>query len=242
MTPETPETPDPQNTPGTEPVEADGYTGHVEPGGPADVRELTALTIRKMAVSAMHNNVYLLTCVASGEQLLIDAADDPDRILELVAVGGGGLGTIVTTHQHWDHVRALAAVVTATGATTVAGADDAASLPAPVDVRVAQGDAVTFGAITLQVLHLAGHTPGGIALAYADPHGHCHLFTGDSLFPGGVGNTKNEGQHFDTLIDDVTQRVFAVYDDDTWFYPGHGDDSTLGAERPHLEQWRSRGW
>ncbi|MEP7333076.1 MAG: MBL fold metallo-hydrolase [Terracoccus sp.] len=206
------------------------------------MRELPALTIRKMAVSAMHNNVYLLSCVASGEQLLIDAADEPDRILELVAVGGSGLATIVTTHQHWDHVRALTQVVAATGATTVAGADDAEALPAPVDVRVDQGDAVRFGAITLQVVHLRGHTPGGIALAYADPHGRSHLFTGDSLFPGGVGNTKNEGQHFETLIDDVTKRVFAVYDDDTWFYPGHGDDSTLGTERPQLDEWRRRGW
>ncbi|OFE17667.1 Zn-dependent hydrolase [Humibacillus sp. DSM 29435] len=206
------------------------------------MRELPALTIRKMAVSAMHNNVYLLSCVASGEQLLIDAADEADRILELMAVGGTGLGTVVTTHEHWDHVRALAQVVATTGATTVAGTDDAEALPVPVDVRVGQGDTVTFGAITLEVVHLRGHTPGGIALAYTDPHGHCHLFTGDSLFPGGVGNTKNEGQHFDTLIDDVTQRVFGVYDDDTWFYPGHGDDSTLGAERPHLDEWRRRGW
>ncbi|MEO6999220.1 MAG: MBL fold metallo-hydrolase [Terracoccus sp.] len=239
MTPKTPKTP---KTSGPGPADGNGYTGHVEPGGGVDVRELPAVTIRKMAVSAMHNNVYLLTCVVSGEQLLIDAADEPDRILELVAAGGRGLGTIVTTHQHWDHVRALAAVVAATGATTVAGADDAEALPAPVDVLVGQGDAVTFGAITLRVVHLRGHTPGGLALAYDDPDGHTHLFTGDSLFPGGVGNTKNEGQHFGTLIDDVTQRVFEVYDDDTWFYPGHGDDSTIGAERPHLDAWRSRGW
>ncbi len=239
MTPETPHAP---NTNGTVQADGAGYTGHVVPGGAPDVRELPALTIRKMAVSAMHNNVYLLSCVASGEQLLIDAADEPDRILELVAVGGSGLRTVVTTHQHWDHVRALEHVVAATGATTVAGADDAEALPSPVDVRVGQGDTVTFGAITLEVVHLRGHTPGGIALAYADPHGHRHLFTGDSLFPGGVGNTQNEGQQFDTLIDDVTQRVFGVFDDDTWFYPGHGDDSTLGAERPHLDEWRSRGW
>lgn len=242
MTPETPETTNARQTAGTAPAQGAGYTGDVEPGGRVDVRVLPALTIRKMAVSAMHNNVYLLTCTASGEQLLIDAADEPDRILELVAAGGSGLGTIVTTHQHWDHVRALEKVVAATGATTVAGADDADALPAPVDVRVGQGDEVTFGAITLRVVHLRGHTPGGVALAYDDPDGHTHLFTGDALFPGGVGNTKNAGQHFDTLIDDVTQRVFAVYDDDTWFYPGHGGDSTLGAERPHLDEWRRRGW
>jgi len=119
------------------------------------------------------------------------------------------------------------------------------SLPVTVDVRVGQGDTVTVGDVTLDVVHLRGHTPGSIALAYADrddPDGHTHLFTGDSLFPGGIGNTKNPGQSFDSLIEDVTTRVFDVYDDDTWFYPGHGDDSTLGAERPHLGEWRARGW
>ena len=248
MTPKTPKTPKTPNASGAENTPkahgpgAEPYTGHVEPGRGIAVRELPELVIRKMAVSAMHNNVYLLTCVSTGEQLLIDAADDPTRILELVAAGGGGLGIIVTTHQHWDHVRALAAVAEATGATTVAGHDDADALPVPIDVGVAHGEEITFGAITLQVAHLRGHTPGGIALAYADPHGHTHLFTGDSLFPGGVGNTTNEGQHFEQLIDDVTHRVFDVYDDNTWFYPGHGDDSTLGRERPQLDEWRRRGW
>lgn len=218
------------------------YTGDVEPGGPADVRELTDLTIRKLAVSEMHNNVYLLTCRATGEQLLVDAADDAQRILALVEEGGGPLREVVTTHQHWDHTRALADVVAATGATAVAGDEDADALPVPVDARVGQGARVRFGDIILEVIHLRGHTPGSIALAYDDPHGHAHLWTGDSLFPGGVGNTRNPGQSFDSLIADVTTRVFDVFDDDTWFYPGHGADSTLGRERPHLREWRERGW
>lgn len=222
---------------------AGDYTGHVEPGGPAAVRELPALTIRKLSVSDFDNNVYLLTCRATGEQLLIDAADDAARILDEVgAAGNGRLATVVTTHQHWDHVRALDKVVAATGATTVAGAADADALPVPVDRRVGQGDTVRCGDVSLDVVHLRGHTPGSIALAYANPDGATHLFTGDSLFPGGIGNTKNPGQSFDSLIADVTTRVFDVYDDDTWFYPGHGDDSTLGAERPHLPEWRGRGW
>jgi glyoxylase-like metal-dependent hydrolase (beta-lactamase superfamily II) len=190
----------------------------------------------------MHNNVYLLTCRTTGTQLLIDAADEPDRIMELIESGGTGLETIVTTHQHWDHVRALPQIVERTGARTVAGVVDADALPAPVDVRVAQGDTVTVGEVALDVIHLRGHTPGGIALAYDDPAGHTHLFTGDSLFPGGVGGTNHEGQSFAQLIEDVTTRVFDVYGDDTWFYPGHGDDSTLGAQRPHLPEWRARGW
>lgn len=218
------------------------YTGEVRPGGPADVRELPDLTIRKLCVSAMHNNVYLLTCRVSGEQLLVDAADEPARVLELVRAGGPSLGWVATTHQHWDHVRALAEVVAATSARTVAGADDADVLPAPVDVRVSHGDTVRFGHVTLDVIGLRGHTPGGIALAYRDPGGPVHLWTGDSLFPGGVGNTRDEGQSFESLYRDVTARIFDVYDDDTWFYPGHGADSTLGAERPHLQEWRRRGW
>jgi glyoxylase-like metal-dependent hydrolase (beta-lactamase superfamily II) len=219
------------------------YTGDVVPGGPADVRELAELTIHKLAVSTMHNNVYLLTCRRTGEQLLVDAADDAPTILDLVrGSGNAGLATVVTTHQHWDHTRALADIVAATGARTVAGAEDSAALPAPVDVPVGQGDRVIVGEVTLDVIHLRGHTPGSIALAYADPTGHTHLWTGDSLFPGGVGNTKNPGQSFDSLIEDVTTRVFDVYADDTWFYPGHGADSTLGRERPHLSEWRERRW
>ncbi|MCT1619348.1 MBL fold metallo-hydrolase [Janibacter hoylei] len=220
----------------------DAYDPEVAPGGPWATRELTHLTIRKMAVSEMHNNVYLLTCRASGAQLLIDAADEGDRIRDLVAAGGSGLAQIVTTHQHWDHVRALEETAAAFSSTTQAGEDDADALPLAPDVRLQHGDTVTFGDITLDVIHLRGHTPGSVALAYDDPEGHVHLFTGDSLFPGGVGNTKNPGQSFESLYADVTERVFDVYDDATWVYPGHGSDTTLGAERPHLAEWRERGW
>ena len=221
------------------------YAGDVSPGGPADVRELPRLTLRKCSVSSLDNNAYLLTCRATGAQLLVDAADDATRLLDLVEEGGGGLDVVVTTHQHWDHVRALEDVVTATGACTAAGAGDADALPVPVDHRLSHGDTVRFGEVTLDVVALRGHTPGSVALAYRDPkdqHGRTHLFTGDSLFPGGVGNTKNPGQSFDSLFRDVTERVFDVYDDDTWVYPGHGKDTTLGAERPHLDEWRARGW
>lgn len=218
------------------------YTGDVSPGGPTDVRELEHLVIRKVAVSEMSNNAYLLTCRTSGEQLLIDAADDTARLTALVREGTGSLEHLVTTHQHWDHVRALRELVDAFHPRTYAGRDDADALPVRPDVRLAQGDRVTVGECQLDVIHLRGHTPGSVALAYADPTGHTHLFTGDSLFPGGIGNTKNPGQSFDSLIDDVTTRVFDVFDDDTWVYPGHGGDTTLGVERPHLAEWRERGW
>ena len=218
------------------------YDDGATPSARGSETVLDLLTIRKVSVSEMDNNAYLLRCRTTGAQLLVDAADEAQRLLELVAEGDGPLETVVTTHQHWDHHRALAEVVRATGATTVCGADDASGMPLPPDRTVGQGDQVRVGEVVLDVIHLRGHTPGSIALAYDDPHGHTHLFTGDSLFPGGVGNTGNPGQSFDSLIEDVTTRVFDVYDDDTHVYPGHGADTTLGAERPHLQEWRERGW
>ncbi len=215
------------------------YTGEVTVGGNADVRELPHLVVTKLAVGPMSNNVYLLRCRDTGEQLMIDAAYDDDRLLELV--GDAGLATVVTTHRHADHVQALPDVVEATGATTVAGAADADALPVPVEVRVGDGDSVSVGSCALSVIHLVGHTPGSIALRYDDPDGPSHLFTGDSLFPGGVGKTGSP-QDFASLIDDVERKVFDALPDETWFYPGHGNDSTLGAERPHLGEWRARGW
>jgi glyoxylase-like metal-dependent hydrolase (beta-lactamase superfamily II) len=224
------------------------YTGDVVPGGPSDRRDLPLLTIRKASVGTMSNNVYLLTCSRTGAQLLIDAAADPPRIMSLVREGGDRLDVIVTTHQHWDHHQALAQVVESASAlpgepvTTAAGAADADALPVIPDIRLSHGDTVEFGDISLHVIHLRGHTPGSVALAYDDPRGHTHLWTGDSLFPGGVGNVEKDPERFASLLGDVQARIFDVYDDDTWVYPGHGADTTLGAERPHVQQWRERGW
>jgi glyoxylase-like metal-dependent hydrolase (beta-lactamase superfamily II) len=217
------------------------YTGDVEAGGPADVRELPGLTISKIAVSEMANNAYLLRDPGTGEALLVDAAADPDTLLRFL--DGADVRTVVTTHGHWDHHRALPEVVEATGATTVAHPADAGDLPVPVQRLVEHGDTVTVGGQTLEVVHLRGHTPGSIALVWRGGEGAgTHVFTGDSLFPGGVGNTQQDPQRFASLIDDVEERIFAVLPDDTWVYPGHGKDTTLGAERPHLGEWRERGW
>ncbi|MDT0277820.1 MBL fold metallo-hydrolase [Blastococcus goldschmidtiae] len=214
------------------------YTGDVEVGGAPDVRELPGLTIRKLAVSEMANNAYLLTCTATGEALLIDAAAEPEALLALV--GDAPLRTVVTTHGHWDHHRALPEVVAATGAVTVAHPADAADLPVPVERPVEHGDTVPVGDQVLEVVHLRGHTPGSIALVWRG--GGTHVFTGDSLFPGGVGNTQKDAARFTSLIDDVEQRLFGTLPDETWVYPGHGGDTTLGAERPSLPEWRARGW
>ena len=218
-------------------------TGDVAPGDPAQVRRLQRLTIRKIAVGEMYNNVYLLTCTATGEQLLIDAAAEAERVLALVAEGGDGLAHLVTTHRHHDHVGALAEVARETGAETYAGEDDAAALPELPDHSLRHGDTVTVGEVDLQVLHVRGHTPGSVVLVHTEPDGSAHVFTGDTLFPGGVGATdRYDYQDFGTLFTDVTERIFATLDDRAWVYPGHGGDTTLGAERPHLEQWRERGW
>ncbi|MFD5827785.1 MBL fold metallo-hydrolase [Lentzea sp. NPDC060358] len=221
----------------------ENYTGHVDPEGPAARRTLDALTITKISVGPMDNNAYLLVCRSTNEALLIDAANDAERLTDLLTdvPNPPDLRTIVTTHQHGDHWQALEAVATARGAKTAAHELDAAVLPVQPDVLVDHGDTLEVGEVTLSIIHLRGHTPGSIAVVYDDPAGHPHLFTGDSLFPGGVGKTTS-ADNFASLINDVEDRLFAVLPDDTWFYPGHGDDSTLGKERPSLAEWRSRGW
>lgn len=215
------------------------YTGKTHAGGPAQVHELGLLTISKLAVGPMDNNAYLLRCRNTGEQLLIDAAAEPDRILDLV--GGDGLATIVTTHAHPDHWGALAAVRAATGAVSIAHEIDAGHLGGLVDRTVTDGDTVAVGECQLQVMHLVGHTPGSIALLYDDPMGQPHLFTGDCLFPGGIGKTWRP-EDFDTLYAGVRERIFEALPDETWVYPGHGNDTTVGTERPSLAEWESRRW
>jgi glyoxylase-like metal-dependent hydrolase (beta-lactamase superfamily II) len=216
-----------------------GYSGKVIPGGPPAVRELDALSITKLSVGPMDNNAYLLECRATGELCLVDAAAEAPRLLALV--DGRPLARVVTTHRHRDHWQALAEVVAATGATTAAGREDAPEIPVATDELLADGDVVLVGQVNLEVIHLVGHTPGSVALLFEDPAGHPHLFTGDSLFPGGVGKTSGPDT-FGSLIDDVERKIFDRLPDTTWFYPGHGNDSTLGAERPSLPEWRARGW
>ncbi|MEV6953469.1 MBL fold metallo-hydrolase [Streptomyces sp. NPDC051183] len=215
------------------------YSGAVRVGGAADVHELADLMISKVAVGAMNNNAYLLRCRATGEQLLIDAAAEADTLLNLI--GDDGIASVVTTHRHGDHWGALQEVVEATGARTYAGAHDAEGIPVATDVLVADGDTVRVGRVGLTARHLVGHTPGSIALIYDDPHGHPHVFTGDCLFPGGVGRTT-QSEEFTSLLDGVEAKLFGALPDETWVYPGHGNDTTLGAERPHLAEWRARGW
>ncbi len=215
------------------------YTGEVIVGGPADVRTAGCLQITKVATPPFENNCYLLRCSQTGDTLLVDAAGDAPRLLELV--GDGRLVGVFETHGHWDHVQALAEVKEATGAPVLVHAGDAEMLPVPADRLLADGDTVEVGACTLSVLHIEGHTPGSLALLFEGDE-VAHLFSGDSLFPGGPGNTEKDPVRFTSLMDDLEGKVFDRLPDSTWVYPGHGKDTTLGAERPSLPEWRARGW
>ena len=216
------------------------YTGVVEQGGPADVREVPGLRITKVCTPPFTNNCYLLRCTATGDTLLVDAAGDAPRLLSLV--GDGRLVGVLETHGHWDHVQALAEVKEATGAPVLVHAGDAGMLPLPADRLVEDGEAVTVGDCALTVVHLEGHTPGSVALLWEGDPERPHLWSGDSLFPGGAGNTEQDAERFGRLMDDLERKVFGPLPDETWVYPGHGKDTTLGAERPSLPEWRARGW
>lgn len=216
-----------------------------------EIIELPGLVLRTIAVSEMDNNVYLLTA-AGGDQLLIDAAAEPEAIEALLASAADDadapvLRLLLTTHSHRDHLGALAALVSAhPAAQTLAGAADADQITAASGVPIARtlrhGDVLTLGGLDLDVIGLRGHTPGSVALAYAPAGAPVQVFTGDSLFPGGVGNTGRDPQRFHSLFSDVVSRIFEVYPDDAVVWPGHGLPTTLGAERPHQGEWEARGW
>ena len=198
----------------------------------------TELSLSQISVSEMDNNCYLLC--AGDEGLLIDAADDASAILNMAEQAGVSITAVLTTHRHWDHVRALEEILRQTGATHYGSHLDAPAIPAPLDVELNNGDVIEFAGKELPVAILRGHTPGGAALA-AEIDGTMNLFVGDSLFPGGVGKTTSEGD-FVRLFKDLNERIFDVYGDDSIVRPGHGKATTLGDERPHLDEWWERRW
>lgn len=213
--------------------------GHVESGGPAAQRTValddgTEVVLRKQSVGPMDNNAYLLS--SAGEALLIDAANDADALLATIADAGVTVTTILTTHGHGDHWQALEAVAAATGAEVVHHAADADMIPVEASRHVDDGDVISFGETSVRLIHNPGHTPGSMSVLL----GERHLFTGDTLFPGGPGRTTHPDE-FATIMRSLEDRLF-VLGDDTHVYPGHGDDTTIGTERPHLQEWRNRGW
>jgi glyoxylase-like metal-dependent hydrolase (beta-lactamase superfamily II) len=195
------------------------YHGSVHVGGAPAVHELARLIVTKIAVGPAATNSYLLRDRRTGEQLLVDAADDAPALIRLV---NGSLSGVVTTHRHRDHWRALAELTAATGAVTMAGAYDAGAIEVPTAVPLLDGDEIRIGDSVLTALHLAGDAPGAVALLYDDPKGHPHLFTGDCL----AGKEPHGPAPAGLLTGPLAQLP-----DETWVYPGHGDDSTLGAAR-----------
>lgn len=198
-------------------------------------------SISSLVVGPLDNNAYLVE--AGGECLLVDAADDAPALLAWL--GDRRPSAIVTTHRHRDHWAALAEVADVTGAQLVAGDPDVAAIALGAGVLapdgVWDGDVLELGGVTLEVIGLVGHTPGSIALALVEPGEPVRILTGDALFPGGVGKTHSSAD-FTSLYNGVVTKIFDRFDDDTIILPGHGTSTTLGAERPHLAEWRARGW
>lgn len=199
------------------------------------------LQLRTTVVGPMGNNTYLLS-TRDGDALLIDAPTEPETIKSLV--GDATVGTLLTTHRHPDHIGALAEIAEWTGARTVCGTPDAQAIEQATGVACEglwTGDELRLGEHRLGIIGLVGHTPGSITVVVRPSAGPVQLFTGDSLFPGGVGKTGSP-EDFTSLLDGVVTQIFDVFDDDTVVWPGHGDSTTLGVERPQLSQWRERGW
>jgi glyoxylase-like metal-dependent hydrolase (beta-lactamase superfamily II) len=205
--------------------------GHVVPGGPAHEYPPArgAPRVTKLSVGPYDNNVYVVA--DGGEALIVDGAAEPDRILD--AVKGLDVVAIVETHDHADHVQALPALTKALGCPVLAHPDD--RWPVPTD-PVADGATIRVGASRVRAIHTPGHTPGSTCYV-AGPF----LFSGDTLFPGGPGNTGEDPVRFGRIMRSL-DHLFATLPDDTRICPGHGVDSTIGRERPHVETWRARGW
>ncbi|RRJ86735.1 MBL fold metallo-hydrolase [Gulosibacter macacae] len=197
------------------------------------------------------NNCYVVVDTATGATLIVDAADAAPYVLDLVEVARERAAEagrpepqpvgILTTHSHPDHWQALADVRDALGVPTIAGADDADDIPVPTDRRVVDGDTIELGSTTLELIGLRGHTPGSIAVVIRQPDEAARILTGDSLFPGGIGNTWDDQERYEQLLTDCVERIFRRFPDETVFYPGHGLPSKIGKERGFLNRWRLFG-
>lgn len=191
------------------------------------------LIVRKIEVGSMENNVYVLECPATHEGFLIDGCFEADKIL--AGAEGAKIVGILQTHGHMDHVQALAELKERLGVPVHAHPGD--DYPVAIDETLSDGDELKFGKDhTLKVLHTPGHTPGGVCFLTGK-----HLVSGDTLFPGGPGNTWGNKDAFAQIIEQVETKLFTL-PDETIVYPGHGKDTTIGAEKPHLQEWKDRGW
>ena len=191
--------------------------------------------VHQIVVVPMENNVYVVRCRRTGDAMLIDAANEHDALLEICR--NLGVTQVVETHGHWDHIQAVPAIRDA-GISVAVTQADAGMLPS-YDLILEDDEVLTVGDLRIRTMTTPGHTPGSICFAV---EGTPLLFTGDTLFPGGPGNTSLEGGDFDTIITSLDRRIFAKFDADTVVLPGHGSDTTVGNEAPHLQEWVDRGW
>ena len=194
-----------------------------------------AAEVHQIVVGPMDNNVYILRCRRTGDAMLVDAANEHEALLEICR--DLGVRQVVETHGHWDHIQAVPAVRDA-GISVAVTSADAGMLPS-YDEILEDDEQLSVGDLRIMTLATPGHTPGSICFTV---EGTNLLFTGDTLFPGGPGNTSFEGGDFDTIIESIDRRIFARFDPGTLVLPGHGDATTVGNEAPHLQEWVDRGW
>ncbi len=191
--------------------------------------------VHQIVVGPMDNNVYILRCRRTGDAMLVDAANEHEALLEICQQLG--VTQVVETHGHWDHIQAVPAVRDA-GISVAVTSADAGMLPS-YDLILDDDETLSVGDLRIKTLATPGHTPGSICFTV---EGTNLLFTGDTLFPGGPGNTSFEGGDFPTIIESIDRRIFARFYPDTLVLPGHGTSTTVGNESPHLEEWVDRGW
>jgi glyoxylase-like metal-dependent hydrolase (beta-lactamase superfamily II) len=190
--------------------------------------------IHRVVVGPFDNNVFVLRCKETGDAVLLDAANEHELLLELCQ--SLGVRQVLETHGHWDHIQAVPAVRDA-GYRVAVTADDAAMLPSYDDI-LEDDSVIEVGRLRLHTIATPGHTPGSMCFKL---DGAPILFSGDTLFPGGPGNTEGDANRFATIIEQVDRKLFTL-PPDTIVLPGHGLDTTVGAERPHLDEWIERGW
>jgi len=197
--------------------------------------EDSQIAIHRLVVGPIDNNVFVARCKESGEALLVDAANEPELLLETAKTLG--VRRIVETHGHWDHIQAVPELRDA-GYEVAVSADDAEMLPS-YDLILEDDEVLSVGRVRIRTIHTPGHTPGSMCFLIEESP---VLFSGDTLFPGGPGNTRFPGGNFEQIISSIDRRLFATLADETIAMPGHGDDTTIGTERPRLDEWVRRGW
>jgi glyoxylase-like metal-dependent hydrolase (beta-lactamase superfamily II) len=196
--------------------------------------ETSDVRIEKLVVGPMENNVFVVRAKDTGDALIVDAANEHELLLEVSRATG--VRRVLSTHGHWDHIQAVEALRDA-GIDVGISAEDASMLPS-YDFVIPDDDVIELGGLRLRTIHNPGHTPGSMSFLL---EGHPIVFSGDTLFPGGAGNTSFPGGDFTRIIESIDRKLFTL-PAETLVLPGHGLDTTVGSERPHLQEWVDRGW